>query len=542
MCNIPFQNSKRESTKSRPLKWKATEFDPDVYLVDDDEWNVGDRTSWSPLDYFNEYFDDSFWNLVADQSNRRALQANLSKPLRATAEEYKKLVGAHVITGVMKLPRLRLYYRPGLKVPAVTQIPRDRFFKLRNYIHFVDNLSVSSEMKKNNRLWKVQPIIDVVKQKCKSLPLSKNLSIDEQMIPFSGTTSLKQYVKGKPNPVGLKNFVMASPQGLVFDFFIYQGANTWPDGKPMQDLGIGGSVVHKLTENVNKGHVIYCDRYFTSVALFQHLSEKGILAVGTIQANRVSKDARQKLHSDAELLKKGRGSYEELVCENDKISVLKWMDNRSVLMATTATGAKPLQNVRRWDKKERKYMLVPCPKTVVDYNSSMGGVDLCDRLISYYRINMRTRKWPVRVFWHFIDLAIINSWILYKMDQLYSGMKHKEIMDLLSFKIYIGESLSTGATGNAMKRRTPLETIDENQAGNHHATVNKKKRMPMAIPTKDSRKTGNAHLPICAVQDSQQFMRCRNANCTGKTRFKCISCDVFLCIHKDRQCFFEFHT
>jgi hypothetical protein len=38
----------------------------------------------------------------------------------------------------------------------------------------------------------------------------KHLSVDEQMIPFCGTTSLKQYVKNRPNPEGIKNFVLAT--------------------------------------------------------------------------------------------------------------------------------------------------------------------------------------------------------------------------------------------------------------------------------------------------------------------------------------------
>lgn len=90
------------------------------------------------------------------------------------------------------------------------------------------------------------------------------------------------------------------------------------------------------------------------------------------------------------------------------------MDSRSVLMATTSSGARPLISVRRWDKKAKNYINVNCPNTVASYNTSMGGVDLADRLISYYRINIRTKKWPTRVFWHMVDVALCNSWVLYK--------------------------------------------------------------------------------------------------------------------------------
>lgn len=128
--------------------WRKKTFDS-AFVVPEvpESWECEDtRTHWTPFDYFSQYFNEDFWGLIANQSNRRALQENV-RPLNATSGEYKKLVGAHIITGVLKLPRLRLYYRKALRVPGVTEIPRDRFFRLRNYLHFVDNLAISKEEK-----------------------------------------------------------------------------------------------------------------------------------------------------------------------------------------------------------------------------------------------------------------------------------------------------------------------------------------------------------------------------------------------------------
>nr|CAH7761725.1 unnamed protein product [Callosobruchus chinensis] len=88
----------------------------------------------------------------------------------------------------------------------------------------------------------IRPLIDRIRKGCTSVPRNQEVAIDEQMIPFSGMCHMKQFVRGKPNPVGLKNFVCATSEGLVLDFVIYQGKNTFPD-HAVTNLGVGPSAV-----------------------------------------------------------------------------------------------------------------------------------------------------------------------------------------------------------------------------------------------------------------------------------------------------------
>ena len=107
------------------------------------------------------------------------------------------------------------------------------------------------------------------------------------MIPISGHVAVRQYVPRKPDPTGLKNYVLASKDGLILDFEIYQGKTTnFSEDVEMGTLGAGGKAVLRFCETCPVGTNLYFDRYFTGVTLLERLMEKGISGTGTIMNNR----------------------------------------------------------------------------------------------------------------------------------------------------------------------------------------------------------------------------------------------------------------
>ncbi|KAH9377613.1 hypothetical protein HPB48_021341 [Haemaphysalis longicornis] len=69
------------------------------------------------------------------------------------------------------------------------------------------------------------------------------------------------------------------------------------------------------------------------------------------------------------------------------------------------------------------------------YNKHKGEVDLNDLLISLYRTRMKTKKWPVKVIFHFNDLALVNSWLNYKEDTKEAGYTKSQMLHLLDFRL-----------------------------------------------------------------------------------------------------------
>ncbi|KAL3229423.1 hypothetical protein MRX96_023606 [Rhipicephalus microplus] len=111
------------------------------------------------------------------------------------------------------------------------------------------------------------------------------------------------------------------------------------------------------------------------------------------------------------------------------------------MILSTACGITPEGTCRRWSKEEREKVDVPQPHCIKIYNKNMGGVDLADRYVSYYRTKIRTKKWTIRVFSHFLDLAVENAWIEYRNDCKLMDVAAKNILDQFEFKNRVAETL-----------------------------------------------------------------------------------------------------
>ena len=87
----------------------------------------------------------------------------------------------------------------------------------------------------------------------------EHLCIDEQIIPFKGHSSLKQYVPKKPHKWGYKLFVLADHKGFVHDFFPYTGKINPVDNPNVPDLKPSANAVLQLFESIPsfKNHKLF---------------------------------------------------------------------------------------------------------------------------------------------------------------------------------------------------------------------------------------------------------------------------------------------
>lgn len=484
----------------------------------------------TPLNYFNYFFSEDIINTIVDETNLYSTEQNPDRPQSISATHIKKYVGICILSSVVQVPDIRRYWSPIVGNETIQNtMTVNEFEKIRRNLHFnKNNQMLPRDNPEHDRLHKIRPLINHLIGKTLTIPREECLSLDEQICATKARSYLKQYMPAKPHKWGYKLFVLSGVSGFTYNFEIYTGSTMVDKILPEEPyLGASANVVIRLTRCVeeNIGHKVYFDNFYTTLPLVVELAKKGIYSVGTIRRNRL---ANCKLPTDKDVKKESRGKSFECFANIDNIDVcsLCWKDNKLVNLLSTFVSAQPIEKIKRYDKTLKQRVEIDCPNIIKQYNKHMGGVDLTDSLIGRYRIKMKSRKWYIRIFYHLIDITVVNSWILYKKVCL---VREETPMSLCDFRINLGESLCKSGISLQKTRGRPSSSP---------SLEIKRKYINSHIPSFDVRKDEISHWP--AYMDKR--LRCKLPNCNGYTFTKCEKCNTALCFNKAKNCFKNFHN
>jgi len=410
----------------------------------------------------------------------------------------------------------------------------NKFEKIRQTIHFNDN-NLNSMGPNRDKLFKIRPVIETLRKRFLTVPLEENLSVDEQLCSTKARSALKVYLPNKPHKWGYKLCVLCGVSGFAYNFEVCSGQENQEcfclEKEP--DLGASSNIVVRLCRVIpkNENFKVFFDNYYTSLPLLVYLKRQAIYSLGTVRRNRLK---NVKLPSDEVLKKNPRETIGSCVTKvrGTDITAVVWKDTKVVNLLSTFVGADPVMKVKRFDKKLKKHVEVDCPAIIKTYNKHMGGVDLLDGLLGRHKIKTRSRKWYIRLFYHMLDVTIVNSWLLHRRIQ--EGKGENKTLTLVQFRKELAISLCKVGQVTTPKRGRPSKEIQDN--------IEKKRKLGTkkgeVAPTKDIRLDGIQHWPI----DRTTKTRCKMPGCDSYTWIKCSKCDISLCCGKSRVCFTNYHT
>ncbi|KAG8001186.1 hypothetical protein GBF38_006747 [Nibea albiflora] len=190
----------------------------------------------------------------------------------------------------------------------------------------------------------------------------------------------------------------------------------------------------------------------------------------------------------------------------------------------------------------------------------MGGVDLSDALISYYNVLHKTHKWYKTLFYHFVDIATVNAFILHKeMCKLQNRpvLRQKDFREKLI--------LSLAEIGSTPRRSAP-QNFPTSPFKVPHASPSKvppapptsrpfQSNVPPASPSTEvppaaaSVAPGFGHLPSYFVEQMSNVAPRDRATagrracvvCKRKSPVYCSTCQKTLCFTTSRNCYSEWH-
>ena len=274
------------------------------------------------------------------------------------------------------------------------------------------------------------------------------------------------------------------------------------------------AVVMRLVDPIKgRGHHVYMDNFYTSPQLFSDLRDNGFGACGTVRVNRRGLPAAVK-----ENVRKGEMKFIQM---DNSMLAIKWMDKRAVTALTTIHDDTAVAVERRNRHAAGGRETVMKPQAIVEYNRYMGGVDHADQLLSYYGFGHRTVKWWRRAFFFLLDMAVVNSYILYTLQNpdKRRRLSHEQFRVTLPTDLLHVAALATESVHYGPRRQSlqPAARLTE-------------RHFPISLGKSPAGWLVQRDCSVCSKKKGRK---------RKTTTYKCRECDLPMCIV---PCFELHHT
>ena len=236
------------------------------------------------------------------------------------------------------------------------------------------------------------------------------------------------------------------------------------------------------------------DNWYTSLKLFQHLESNGTAACGTARKERMI--LRQSLCNKN--LKRGESAFRR----RSNVMMLRYRDKKEVHFLSTIHQ---MESVRTGKKNKQGEGIIK-PVLGNHYNRFMGGIDRNDYMISNYSSVRKSMKWTTKVAFHFVEEAVLNSFILFD--------KFIEKKRFLQFKLLLTRQM----------------LVDVTMKQNFQSLPNVDQHILELVPPTDKKEKPQKRYVVCMKEKKRK-----------ENRYQCKTCSNHLGLCP-APCFEVFHT
>lgn len=456
---------------------------------------------------------------ILAMTNLYGLQNAKKSWVNITKEELEAYFGLLILAGVFRShdEELTELWDDTIGRPIFrATMALSRFKVITNCLRF-DNRQ-ERMAKQSGERDKLAPVRNVFEKWDKNLSRQynpgKNVTVDEQLIPFRGRCPFKQYISSKPAKYGIKVWACCEADtAYVWRTQVCTGKPR--NGKPETNQGM--RVVLEMTEGL-KGRRVTADNFFTSNDLVTTLQKRQLTYLGTIRKNKTF------LPPKTLDMKKKPPGYSQFVFDNEnKISIVSHVPkkNRLVLLISSDHMNKNVS-----DDESKK------PLMILDYNKTKGGVDLADKFVATYTCKRKTNRWPVALFSYMIDTSALNGLIIF--SQLFpdwnNDVRHKRRLYLIELgqalinPLILNRNVSPRSS-NALRFMQNIR--DTNNSPTPPASLGTKpaKKKPIELNPKKKQRCGSCVYNINASRFSIFCHLCDKALCAQhRAAYICDSC------------------
>ncbi|VVC34372.1 PiggyBac transposable element-derived protein [Cinara cedri] len=413
---LPVAQSCVESTETKLTnkpKWeKYGTFTPQAYHFDSSksgfrkaEFKLSEKSTI--LDFFEAFVTPDLLRKIAHATNLywdqfTVQQPTASKNYNWTDTDVSEMYVFLALTmGMLNSYNVKDFWdkysffsRPSLNF----HMSYERYSLILKMLHF----SINEDRKPKDCLLKIRmPLEDITNNFKNATIPNENLAIDASFVLWEEPMDVRQFHNNHPQYSGLKVFALVDIQtDFIVNLLVYTGIET-EFHEVDSNLGISGNVVNTLMEPfLYKGYKLFINSLYVTPLLAKFLLKKYTNMTGSVKENRY----------DIPKLKWNLKAGQTDSNHTDTMLVIKTKYPGYNYMLTT-------QFEDRQDIVGKPHLHgydITKPLSLNKYIEYMKFIDNSEALLCPLEVLMKNLKWYKKLFFHLIDLCLLNAFSSYK--------------------------------------------------------------------------------------------------------------------------------